>query len=133
MDRNEVVLVGRLSAVPEQRSMPSGDTLTTWKVIVKRRPGPGRSRRPCDIVPCVTFDPEVADALAAIEARTMIEMTGSLRSRIFGPNGAKVWRYEVEAKTVAPVEPSLSEPSPEPTEPAEPSAPRSVSDLAGVA
>ncbi|GAA2806756.1 hypothetical protein [Nonomuraea dietziae] len=38
MDRNDVTLVGRLSASPDERAMPSGDTLTKWRIIVRRRP-----------------------------------------------------------------------------------------------
>ena len=34
--RNEVLLVGRLSAEPEVRELPSGDEITTWRLVVHR-------------------------------------------------------------------------------------------------
>src|SRR4051794_27078795 len=34
--RNEVLLVGRLSAAPEQRVLPSGDEITVWRLVVAR-------------------------------------------------------------------------------------------------
>ena len=34
--RNEVLLVGRLGAVPEPRTLPSGDEIVTFRVVVDR-------------------------------------------------------------------------------------------------
>jgi single-stranded DNA-binding protein len=39
---NEVVLRGRLSADPDERVLPSGDRIVTWRLIVQRP----NSRRP---------------------------------------------------------------------------------------
>ncbi|MFD1939317.1 single-stranded DNA-binding protein [Nonomuraea mangrovi] len=99
MDRNEVTLVGRLSAKPEERPMPSGDTLTKWRIIVRRRP---RARRGglVDTIQCVTFDPEVAAAVTRMAPREGMEVRGALRCRIYGPPVAKSWRYEVEVHSV---------------------------------
>ncbi|MEU7897864.1 single-stranded DNA-binding protein [Nonomuraea sp. NPDC049152] len=99
MDRNEVTLVGRLSAKPEERPMPSGDTMTKWRIIVRRRP---RARRGglVDTIQCVTFDPEVASLVARMAPREGMEVRGSLRCRIYGPPVAKNWRYEVEVHSV---------------------------------
>ncbi|MDT7548546.1 MAG: hypothetical protein QOE84_940, partial [Actinomycetota bacterium] len=36
--RNEVALVGRVSAPAEERVLPSGDVLLTWRVVVDRPP-----------------------------------------------------------------------------------------------
>ena len=41
--RNEVVLVGRLAAEVEERTLPSGDVLATWRLVVDRPPA--RPRR----------------------------------------------------------------------------------------
>ncbi|MGW5683433.1 single-stranded DNA-binding protein [Nonomuraea sp. NPDC003754] len=102
MDRNEVTLVGRLSAAPEERPMPSGDTLTKWRVIVRRRPR-GRRGGLVDTIQCVTFDPEVASLVAGMAPRAEMEVRGALRCRIYGPQAGKNWRYEVEAHSVVPV------------------------------
>ena len=45
--RNEVLLLGRLSVAPEPRELPSGDEITTFRLVVDRPPGhhPARLRR----------------------------------------------------------------------------------------
>ncbi|SDL05640.1 single-stranded DNA-binding protein [Nonomuraea jiangxiensis] len=112
MDRNEVVLVGRLSAAVEERPLPNGDTVTKWRIIVRRR----RHRRGAaltDSIPCVTFNPETAAVLRNLKPRDYIEVTGSFRCRVFGPPTAKIWRYEVEVSTAQPVDADVPKPSPE--------------------
>ncbi|MFC5834915.1 single-stranded DNA-binding protein [Nonomuraea insulae] len=109
MDRNEVLLVGRLSASVEEHPLPSGDTVTKWRIIVRRR----RNRRGAaltDSIPCVTFNPETAAVVRGLKPRDYIEVTGSFRCRVFGPSAAKTWRYEVEVSTAKPYEAELSEP-----------------------
>ncbi|MGW5155971.1 single-stranded DNA-binding protein [Nonomuraea wenchangensis] len=104
MDRNEVLLVGRLSAAPEDHTLPSGDTVTKWRIIVRRR----RRQRPgatlTDSVPCVTFSPETADVVRGLKPRDYLQVTGSFRCRVFGPTGAKTWKYEVEVTSAKPVD-----------------------------
>ncbi|MFC7099074.1 single-stranded DNA-binding protein [Nonomuraea rubra] len=122
VDRNEVLLVGRLSAPAEEHPLPSGDTLTKWRIIVRRR----RHRRGAtlsDSVPCITFNPDVAAVVRALKPREYIEVTGSFRCRVYGPSTGKTWRYEVEVSTAKPCEgelPDLSDPPqlPESAQPA---------------
>ncbi|MEV4807969.1 single-stranded DNA-binding protein [Nonomuraea sp. NPDC049421] len=109
MDRNEVLLVGRLSAPVEEHPLPSGDTATKWRIIVRRR----RNRRGAaltDSIPCVTFDPETAAVVRALKPRDYVEVTGSFRCRVFGPSAAKIWRYEVEVSDAKPYEADLPAP-----------------------
>ncbi|WP_281284816.1 single-stranded DNA-binding protein [Nonomuraea mesophila] len=116
MDRNEVLLVGRLSATAEEHELPSGDTVTKWRVIVRRR----RHRRGAaltDSIPCVTFNPEVAAIVRTLKPRDYIEVAGSFRCRVFGPSAAKVWRYEVEVSSAKPFEAELAEPDAPATDP----------------
>lgn len=103
MDKNEVTLVGRLSAPVEDHPLPSGDTVTKWRVIVRRR----RHRRGAaltDSVPCVTFDPDIAAVVRGLQPRDYLEVAGALRCRVFGPSAAKIWRYEVEVSAARPYE-----------------------------
>ncbi|GAA3469151.1 single-stranded DNA-binding protein [Nonomuraea roseola] len=112
MDRNDVTLVGRLSARPDERAMPSGDTLTKWRIIVRRRPLVRRGGF-VDTIQCVTFDAEVAAMVKAMRPRDPMKIRGALRCRIYGPPSAKSWRYEVEVHSVALVamEPSADPPA----------------------
>ena len=41
--RNEVFVTGRLAAEPEERELPSGDALTSWRLVVDRRAQPSQA------------------------------------------------------------------------------------------
>ncbi|MEU8150432.1 single-stranded DNA-binding protein [Nonomuraea sp. NPDC048901] len=116
MDRNEVVLVGRLSATPEEKPLPSGDILTKWRLIV-RRPENRRGQTMTDSVPCATFDPEAAAFVRNLRPRDTMEIKGAFRCHVYGPTAAKIWRYEVEV-TMAKAAP------PDPADQPRPSRPR---------
>ncbi|GAA3690029.1 hypothetical protein GCM10022224_064320 [Nonomuraea antimicrobica] len=95
--------------------MPSGDTVTKWRIIVRRR----RHRRGAaltDSIPCVTFNPETAAVVRGLKPRDYIEVTGSFRCRVFGPSAAKVWRYEVEVSTARPYDAELAQPGDSPVD-----------------
>ncbi|MEV4104678.1 single-stranded DNA-binding protein [Nonomuraea sp. NPDC049649] len=126
MDRNEVLLVGRLSAAVEERSLPSGDTMTKWRLLVRRRTY-RRGGTVTDSIPCVSFSQEVADVLRGLNPRDAMEVTGAFRCRVFGPASGKIWAYEVEAATVKAID---ALPEAEPSEPPPPSAPRPAAALA---
>ena len=55
IDRNDVVLRGRLSAPAEVKTLPSGDTLVSFRLVV-RRPEPRARGRTVDVLPCITYD-----------------------------------------------------------------------------
>ncbi|MET7463960.1 single-stranded DNA-binding protein [Nonomuraea sp. NPDC005501] len=102
VDRNEVVLVGRLSAAAEIKRLPSGDTLTRWRVAVRRdRPHP-KGGVMTDSIPCVTFDAATAAVVRELKPDDPLEVRGAFRCRIFGPSSGKIWRYEVEVFAAEP-------------------------------
>lgn len=94
--RNEVVLVGRLSAVPEERVLPSGDPLVTWRLVV-RRPATARDGAPTiDTLDCAAFRADVRRVASRWSAGDVVEVSGALRRRFWrGPAGASS-RTEVE-------------------------------------
>src|SRR3954470_1943930 len=55
IDRNDVVLRGRLSAPAEVRTLPSGDLLLTFRLVV-RRPEPRARGQSVDVLTCITYD-----------------------------------------------------------------------------
>jgi single-strand DNA-binding protein len=98
VDRNEVILVGRLAGGAEKKAMPSGSTLTIWRVIVRR---PARRRGGhVDTIKCVTFDAEVSAVVTRWSPGDVVEVVGALRRRFFGKGDGKSNSYEVEARTV---------------------------------
>ncbi len=107
--RNEVVLVGRLSAMPEDRELPSGDLLRTWRLVMDR-PVPRRKLpegvRPAtiDTVDCFAWAPAVQKAAAGWTVGDVIAVEGSLRRRFWQIPTGVTSKTEVEvskAKRVA--------------------------------
>jgi len=96
--RNEVVLTGRLSVEPVSRTLPSGDTITTFRVVV-RRVGEARAERPrvtVDALECVAWDGRVRRTVQGWRAGDVVEVHGSLRRRFYRAGGGAQSRVEVE-------------------------------------
>ena len=99
--RNEVVLVGRVSAPAEERELPSGDVIATWRLVVDRPP-PGRARAAgqrvpkVDTVDCVVWTPKLRRAVRGFAAGDVVAVEGALRRRFWRAGAAAVSRCEVE-------------------------------------
>lgn len=99
---NEVALVGRVSGVAEERTLPSGDVLLTWRVVVDRPPSrraaPEGSRPvTIDTIDCVAWTGGVRRTAAGFVAGDVVRVEGSLRRRFWrGGGGGLGSRYEVE-------------------------------------
>lgn len=100
MHRNDVHLVGRLSARVVVRELPSRDLRATWRLVV-RRPARGEdqtgSRPSMDAVDCGTWSPTLLSEAQTWESGDQIEIHGALRRRFWRTGGALHSRYEVEA------------------------------------
>ena len=95
-----VLLRGRVTAPPEERELPSGDALVTFRLSVPRRPTPlGRgSRQTSDWVDCVAAAARVRRAARTWSVGDEIEVDGVLRRRFYRTlNGGGGSRLEVEA------------------------------------
>jgi single-strand DNA-binding protein len=96
---NEVHLVGRLSAEPEARELPSGDVVVTFRLVVAReastRSGGGRSPT-VDTLDCAAWTKGAQRSLRSCHPGDLVEVRGGLRRRFWrGPQGASS-RSEVE-------------------------------------
>jgi single-strand DNA-binding protein len=102
---NEVTLVGRVSALPEQRDLPSGDQLVTLRVVVDRPPqraGPKGAqkkgqKRTVDVIDVACWTKRTQRTAIALEADDGVRVEGALRRRFFAAGGGRASRYEVEA------------------------------------
>lgn len=104
-DRNEVLLVGRLSAAAQPRELPSGDVLVQFRLVVSRRVSPAdretRPRRPTvDTIDCVAWQPGLQRSVRAWQAGDVVEVTGGLRRRFWRAGGGPTSRTEVEVERV---------------------------------
>jgi single-strand DNA-binding protein len=117
VDRNEVVLTGRLSAPPVLRTLRSGAQLTTFRLIVRRPADPvaGRKadvpadavpvRRPVvDVVECAVWDEGIVRSLATATPGDRIAVHGALRRRFArsAAAGATSW-FNVEVTAIDPL------------------------------
>ena len=97
--RNEVLLVGRLAAAAVERELPSGDLLTTFRLVVDRPP----ARRPVsgrpvsvDTLDCVVWTAALRRAAAGWAPGDVLALDGALRRRFWRSTGGPTSRYEVE-------------------------------------
>lgn len=91
---NQVELQGRLSRAPEEKVLPSGDTVWSFRVVVPREEG---SRPGVDWVDCSVWSGRLRRSVAAWREGDVIEVKGALRRRFFRVAGSSVSRVEVEA------------------------------------
>jgi single-strand DNA-binding protein len=92
---NEVRLVGRLSQDPEERVLPSGDSVWTFRLVVAR-PAGGKSRQSVDTLECAVWGGRVRKSAASWAAGDVVEVTGALRRRFFSTGAGRASRVEVE-------------------------------------
>lgn len=91
---NEVRVVGKLSAVPEARVLPSGDELVSFRVVVRReRP---RGRVTVDALECAAWTAGVRRTVLGWRPGDVVEVSGALRRRFFRTAGAPASRVEID-------------------------------------
>jgi single-strand DNA-binding protein len=100
---NEVRLRGRLGATIRESTMPSGDTMTSFVVIVERSAKARRShpRSPTvDALGCTAWAPGPRRAVSSSEPGDIVEVEGMLRRRFRRGGGVPTSWYDVEATKV---------------------------------
>lgn len=97
--RNEVCLAGRLAAPAEERTLPSGTVLVTFRIVVGRpppvRPVPARTPT-VDTIDCVAGTAAARRAALGWLPGDVVEVTGSLRRRFWRAGAGAASRTEVE-------------------------------------
>ena len=73
IDRNDVVLRGRVSAPAEIRTLPSGDNLLTFRLVV-RRPEPRARGQSVDVLSCITYDRALQRRMALWQPGDVVEV-----------------------------------------------------------
>jgi single-strand DNA-binding protein len=97
IDRNDVVLRGRLSAPPQLRALPSGDRLLLFKLVVRREQARPRGPK-SDVITCVSYLPAVQRYAMGWTCEDVVEVEGTLQRRFWRtPTGTAV-AYEVNCR-----------------------------------
>jgi single-strand DNA-binding protein len=97
IDRNDVVLRGRLSAPPELRPLPSGDTLLMFKLVVRREKTRPRGPK-SDVITCVSYLPALQRYAAAWTTEDVVEVEGALQRRFWRTSTGTAVAYEVNCR-----------------------------------
>lgn len=108
---NSVALVGKVSATPEGRELPSGDELVTFRLVVprtgRRRGGAKAERTTVDVIDVACWSARTRRGALRLEAGEVVRVQGALRRRFFRSGAGAASRYEVEAGSVRRVRSAL--------------------------
>ena len=91
---NEVRLIGRVSQAPEERTLPSGDVLWTFRVVVPRPASSGRGT--VDAIECAAWSSRARRSVASWRTDDVVEVSGAVRRRFFRTGAGAASRVEVE-------------------------------------
>lgn len=96
--RNEVHLIGRVSADPVRNKLPSGDFLVIVRVVVQRpRPPAGRGRRQrSDALLCAAWTKDLQRVVMRWCTDDIVEVRGALHRRFYRGTEGPQSRYEIE-------------------------------------
>lgn len=101
--RNEVVLVGRLAAPAADKQLPSGDVLTSFRIIVDRPPRRGArlgaQHATVDAIECVAWTAATRRAVSQWQQHDVVEVHGTLHRRFWRAGAAVQSICEVEVTT----------------------------------
>lgn len=97
---NEVRLVGRASMTPVERVLPSGDTIVSLRVVVKRPAVPHDGRTRVDAIDVVCWTARARRSAKAVRLDETIEVSGALRRRFWRGRAGVASLCEVEATRV---------------------------------
>ena len=97
--RNEILLVGRLAAAAQERELPSGDCIVTFRLIVDRPPqSRARSRATVDALDCSAFRADVRRRALGWAPGDVVQVEGALRRRFWRSPAGPASRGEVEVE-----------------------------------
>lgn len=98
LTNNEVRLIGRVSAEPIERELPSGDLIVSLRVIVDRPRQMDDLRRKVDVIDLACWPARTRAAAMRRLPGDSVLVIGCLRRRFFTTAQGRTSRYEVEVE-----------------------------------
>jgi single-strand DNA-binding protein len=97
---NEVIVCGRVSGSPDERELPSGDTVVALRLVVPRsgprvRVGGGGAK--VDTIEVACWTKTLQRKAVRLKPGDLVTVRGALRRRFWRSPGGPASRYEVEA------------------------------------
>lgn len=96
VDVNHIVLEGRVTAVEEERELPSGSVVRSLRVAVRRPPRSDAERGRSDAIHCCCWSEELRSTAASLAVGDHVRVEGALRRSVSRSSGRMVSFYEVE-------------------------------------
>ena len=101
---NEVIVGGRISGSPEERELPSGDTVVQLRLVVPRsgshaRTGAGGAT--VDTIDIACWTKALQRKAVRLKPGDRVIVRGALRRRFWRSPAGAASRYEVEATSLA--------------------------------
>lgn len=100
MAQSFVEIVGKLGGTTTMKELPSGDTLTTFSVIVERSVKERVGRISIDTIPCQTFRLSLGQRVIRWEPGTVVTIRGVLRRRFWRSPQGLGSALEVEVRAI---------------------------------
>ena len=100
---NEVTVCGRISGVPEERELPSGDTVVQLRLVVPRsgsRARAGGGGATVDTIDVACWTKALQRKAVRLKPGDLVTVRGALRRRFWRSPGGPASRYEVEATSL---------------------------------
>ena len=100
---NHVELIGRVSAAPEARVLPSGDQIVSFRLIVPRDAAARRrTRQTVDTIECTAWTSALRRKVARLAPGATIQISGQLRRRFSRGAGGVMSRVTVDLDACSP-------------------------------
>ncbi len=93
--RNRVELVGRISSPAEEKTLPSGDVLVEFRMVIDRD-----DREGVDTLDVATWKASLRKRALSLEAEQWIGVKGVLRRRFWKTPTGVASRWQVEAREI---------------------------------
>jgi len=92
---NQARLLGRVSGEPEIRTLPSGDQVVEFRLVVDRDPGAAGPRK-VDTLDCAAWSARTRRAASSWRDGDLVEVEGAIRRRFFGTAVGRASRVSIE-------------------------------------
>jgi single-strand DNA-binding protein len=93
--RNTVLLRGRISALAGERTLPSGDKVSEFRLIVNRSAGDG-----VDTLEVAAWKSVLRNRAAKLKPNDWVEVSGEIRRRFWRGAAGLASRWQIEASEI---------------------------------
>ena len=99
---NAVSLVGRLSGEPTEKSLPSGDKVVEFRVVIAREGKPSKSKKSMvDTIDVAAWSAVNRKIALKLNEHSWVAISGSIRRRFWQSPAGLASRWQVEASDIS--------------------------------